>query len=314
MTPNHARLRDVLGPASLKSMDELAELYAAQQQAPELDSLDLGDWLPSFRRIARPLVRGELCFVMADTGVGKSMALQNIAVACARERSLFFELELPGALLWERWAALQLRKTCDEVNRIVKAGTIPPLNLDDCYVCDATRLTWEQMAECIEKHAPAKCGAKPLNVFVDYIGLMGSSGKSRYERVSVAAEDLKVLAKTTNTIVVASTQRARPDRDSGESGDTEPHLHDAKDSGSIENSAGMLLGMWRTDRETLRIKVLKNTKGKAGDVITCNIDGARMRITERVHGVTAQGLESAARFVETRGRAGSMGDGDKEAE
>ena len=301
-------LRDVLGPDSLKSMDELAAEYAKQQATPEIDSLDLGDWLPSFRRIARPLVRGELAFIMADTGVGKSMALQNIAVACARERSLFFELELPGTLLWERWAAHQLKRTCDEVSRIVRAGTTPPLGLDDCYVCDATRLSWEQMAECIEKHAPVKCGAKPLNVFVDYIGLMQAHGKSRYERVSVAAEDLKVLAKTTNTIVIASTQRARPDREGEEAGDTEPHLHDAKDSGSIENSAGLLLGMWRPYRDSLKIKVLKNTKGRAGDTIECNIDGARMRITER-----ARELGGAEQAAAERATARMMGESDREA-
>ena len=71
---------------------------------------------------------------------------------------------------------------------------------------------------------------------------------------------------------------ARPEKSKAS---LEPKLHDAKDSGSIENSAGLVLGAWRPDHGTMLIKVLKNTKGKSGIVIECNFDGSTMQLTER---------------------------------
>jgi hypothetical protein len=63
----------------------------------------------------------------------------------------------------------------------------------------------------------------------------------------------------------------------------EPSLHSAKESGSIENSCGLLLGAWRSSEDggLLNIRVLKSTKGGAGKHVKCNFDGSRMIITER---------------------------------
>jgi len=78
---------------------------------------------------------------------------------------------------------------------------------------------------------------------------------------------------------VIGTQIARPDRKRPQSN---IHLHDAKDSGSIENSGSLMLGLYRPDCSTLAVKILKNTKGNVGRTIMCNFDGATMQLTERV--------------------------------
>jgi replicative DNA helicase len=103
-------------------------------------------------------------------------------------------------------------------------------------------------------------------VMVDYVQLIRGAGKSRYENMSMVAEELKVIAKATNTILIIASQIAR--KEEGEIG-----LHDAKDSGSIENSCGLILGAWRDseDKNRMMLKVLKNTKGQSGRIIPCRI-------------------------------------------
>ena len=264
------------------SMTDLAADYAAYARQSDTIHLDLGDWLPSFKRLCRPLVPGELCFFMAGTGVGKSMILQNIAAACS-ETSIFFELELPKTLMFERFMARGHKRSCKEIEALYKAGKyLSTAMVNNIYVVDASRISAAKMEELIMGKAVKKIGGQPLVVFVDYIGLMASDGKSRYERTSVAAEDLKVLAKNTNTIVIASTQIHRP----GEDDNAELDIHSAKDSGSIENSCGLLIGAWRdtsSPHDTMWVKILKNTKGRSGDAIKCRLDGEKMLITEAAY-------------------------------
>jgi hypothetical protein len=259
-------------------MHELQAEYAYMVNHADECQFDLGNWLPSFRKQGiRPLIPGELCFIVADTGHGKSAALQNICAVYA-DSVLFFEMELPGTLMFERFAARGNNIECVEVERRYKAGN--PTNLagiQHIYDCDATGLTEDTIAKVITEEAPKVMNGRPVMVCVDYIGLMSASGKSRYERMSCAAEGLKRVAKDTNTIIFAASQRSR-----GEEEESEVGLHDAKDSGSIENSCGMMIGMWKDehDASTLWLRVNKNTKGGAGTLIKARFDGARMRIWE----------------------------------
>jgi len=264
----------------IHSMLDIVEDYKLYCRNSEVRALDLGKWIADFKPICRPLVPGELAFFMAGTGVGKSLILQSISINCC-ETSLFFEMELPKTLMFERFMASAHGMECKEVEQSFKQGKY--LSVSQCnhiFVVDASRITAQTMKDIIQKQCEKKIGGLPLVVFVDYIGLMASSGKSRYERTSVAAEDLKVLAKETNTIVIAATQVARPPEDDSTSNELD--IHSGKDSGSIENSCGLLVGAWR-DREEphkfMWMKILKNTKGKSGDCFKCNLDGARMRIT-----------------------------------
>lgn len=260
----------------VKSMRELEDDYKEFVKRTEACTLNLGRWLPSFNLSARGLVPGELAVIMADTGVGKTAILQNIAYH-SRLPVLMFEMELPGPLVFERFVQIEAKLPGDEVAMLYKRGTPPAWRMDNVYVCAESRMNPAEMERIIGL-AELKMGVRPVIVMVDYVGLLATPGTSRYERVSAAAEQMKVLAKSTNTVFVVASQIARKgDAESGE-----VSLHDAKDSGSIENSAGLVLGAWREDDgSTLKIKILKNTKGRAGRVIECNYDGERMVITEK---------------------------------
>lgn len=243
-------------------------------------AFDLGKFLPSLGRY-RPLVPGELVAVIADTGVGKTAILQNIA-RCARPLSvLFFELELPIELMFERAVAMANDVSCALVEREYRSGSKAAMHgVDHIYICDNARMTTADIERVIVQ-SELKIGRRPAVVCVDYIGLLSGGGK-RYERTSDAAEDLKRVAKSTGTIIILCAQVHRS-RESEEIG-----LHDAKDSGSIEASCGMVIGAWRDPTDpnggTMVLKVLKCTKGKAGMQVVCNFEGETLRITERALG------------------------------
>jgi replicative DNA helicase len=199
--------------------------------------------------------------------------------------TLFFELELPSELMFERFVQMEKDQTADEVENHYRsngAGIWKQFrNLNHIMVCGESGLTTTQIESFIYR-SELKGGMKPAVVIVDYIGLIrGETCRSRYEKLSATAEEMKVIAKRTRTIIVLGTQVARPDKSKPS---LEPKLHDAKDSGSIENSAGLVLGAWRPDHGTMMIKVLKNTKGKSGMTIECNFDGEKMHLSERTQG------------------------------
>lgn len=267
-------------PLPLYTIEEMEGLYIKMHSQEHENSVSLSSFLPSFSSL-RPFIPGEVIVLIASTGVGKTVVAQKIAQCASPLPTLFFELELPAELMFERFA--QMQNDCDgyEVESYYKKGRTPVAasfsGLKHVLLCPETGLTPDQIERYIERSA-LKFGRRPVLVVVDYLGLVRGRGISRYEVVSNAAESLRIIAKRTNTIVFSTVQISRPEkRNEG----LEVGLYDAKDSGSIENSASLVIGAWRPDRDTLMLKVLKNTKGYSGRTVECNFSGARMHISER---------------------------------
>jgi len=267
-------LRGVDLPVS--SIDDMERAYIAELERlrKEQSQVDLAAWLPSFRHHVRRLVPGEVVTVVADTGVGKSMVLQNVTMA-VKAPTLFFELELPESLMFERLAAMALGMPAGQLEADYSIGRRYQIKgLDHVFVCSSSGLTVDEMLDVTRK-AELKMGVRPAVVMIDYVQIVAGGFGKRYERTSDVAERLKVFAKQTETVVFVASQVGRKE-------EPEIHLHDAKDSGSIENSSGLVLGLWREpgNNDRIWVKVLKNTKGRAGHKVACRIDGPRLRITE----------------------------------
>jgi hypothetical protein len=259
-----------------------AECYAAYRQrinAIEEHAVDLGKWLPTLRHHARALLPGDLAVFLSDTGVGKTSALTNIAYSQAPLPTIFFELELAAEAMCERFISRDTGTETLDVERQTRKGhAFDVSGWSHVYICPESRMTIERMEEIIER-SELKIGKRPRLILVDYVGLMGGGGSGkRYERMSTIAEGLKVLARATDTVVIMASQvRREQDR-------TEIDLHDAKDSGSVENSAQLVMGAWRPQVDRMTIRILKQTK-RAGSVdIHCLFDGHRQRIVELVDG------------------------------
>lgn len=266
----------------LYTMAEIEPRYKKYANNPETESLNLGKWLPSFNRLRR-LMPGETVLIVGDTGAGKTALLQSIALAAAPLPTLLFEIELPAELLFERFISAKTKFKASEVEYNYSMGDelgVDSLNsyFQNLFICDDATLTLERMESMIIR-SELKIGVRPKIVLLDYAQLLQSTGESRYDKASNVAENIKRIAKSTKTIIIMASQRSRPGKDST----VEVGLHDAKESGSLENSSGLVLGTWRdpNDKGLLHLRVLKSTKGGAGIEVLCNFDGERMRITER---------------------------------
>lgn len=279
----------------LLKISELEPIYQRYVGRIDQSSLKLGNWLPTLGRHVRGLVPGELVLILGATGIGKTAVLSNIAVKAHPLPTLFFELELPPELMFERLislstSSLQQPISCENVERGYRAGdfvgqhAIEKGKLNHIYISTQPRLTIDEI-ERITVQSSLKIGERPKLVLLDYVGLVRGSGSSRYEKVSQVAEDLKVMAKATQTVVVVASQVSRRD----DAPTPEINLTDGKDSGSLENSAGLVLGVWRDQKDAAKMymKVLKNTKGSAGATIACNYNLGTLAITEMAEGYYA---------------------------
>jgi replicative DNA helicase len=223
-----------------------------------------------------------LVLLLGNTGAGKTALLQNLAVHARKLKTLMFEMELPAELLFERFVAIHGGMACKEVEEAYTKKTdrlgSEFLNkaFRNLFICPESKLTLADLEAIIVK-SELKIGAKPALVLIDYIQLMQGKG-SRYEKTSDIAEGLKVIAKSTKTIIVVSSQVARPQADN-----PEISIHSGKDSGSLENSAGLVLAGWRDaeNPKSIMLKVLKATKGGGGTEVECEFDGPTLRISQR---------------------------------
>ena len=258
----------------LLSASEIVEAYEKRVKATDENAVNLALWLPSFRHHTRPLMPGDMMLVLADTGVGKTGILTNIAYSQRHIPIVFFELELAPESMAERFIARDSKMESMEVERAVKAGKrFKSDGWSHVYFCPNSKMTVPEMEELIDK-SELKIGRRPALVLVDYVGLVSGGGGKRYERMSQIAEDMKRLARATNTVVCVASQVARKEDRINIS------LHDSKDSGSLENSAQLVIGAWRPQVDQMTLKILKQTRMAGQFEITCNYDGNRQMITE----------------------------------
>lgn len=77
--------------------------------------------------------------------------------------------------------------------------------------------------------------------------------------MSEACEETKRIAKKWNLIAVILSQIARNNRNEANTEEEirEVSLYDGKESGSLENSCSVLLGMWKTSTTEMKCRVVK---------------------------------------------------------
>lgn len=255
----------------IQTLSEMEDDYEDYVRRASSLQYDMSRWIPSLRGSVRPLVPGEVVTFLAGTGVGKTMILQNIALTSQIE-TLLFEVELPKELSFERFAAMTTNSSGAHVFSMYQTGAKldwKKARSSHISCVHQSKLTTARIETIIE-NAALKTVKRPALVLIDYVQLIGATGDSRYEKTSGVMEELKSVAKSTGTIIILASQIGRKDK---KNTDPSVGLNDGKDSGSIENSSGVVIGAWRDadDANRLWLRILKNTKGRSGTTVACRI-------------------------------------------
>lgn len=257
--------------------------------------------IPSLDRLMRGLMPGTVTTLVAKSRVGKSIIAQNIRRNIAHSVStcctVFFSLEMPIQLVWERDAQFALELPGHEVERRMREA---PENvahrmiahvsrsIPRSYTVTAAGLTLDDMLEycdMIEQHAQLPIAA----VLIDYLSLIRGPGKDAYNTTSGIARNLKPFAKDLDApvVVLCQVRRRGPDGEKVD-GSTAPTLEDPRDSGAIEEGSDSVIGAWRPKLEKIgeddriAFRLLKNRMGVAGpghDVV-CEINWRRLAVRE----------------------------------
>jgi len=233
----------------------------------------------------RGISDGQVLGIAARTNVGKTWMLSSIVdnIAVADFGQLILSLEMPGLEWAERQWAINDGVSTSEIENRVKTGPQATEAFDRRYrhtaVCDRPLRLDELPHICAETRALLTV---PLRVlFIDYLGLLLAQGKDAYERTSTIGRGLKQLAKEEQVAIIVAMQLNRAAGD----GSGEVTLEMMRDSGVIEESMDFLLGCWRpnfnnTGPDVMRVKVLKNRKGKGGGRIDLTFHQPSMKVIE----------------------------------
>ena len=236
-------------------------------------------------KIIMGLNNSDLILIASRPGMGKTSIALNIALHVARksEKSVaVFSLEMSREQLAMRLLSASAfidgkrlhtgRLKDDEWRRLAEsAKVISDANL---LINDDASLTVTEMnAQC---RRLSNLGL----VVIDYMQLMsaatnerGYRGENRVQIVTEISRTMKVMAKELNVPVICLSQLNREGEKRGKD-DRRPLLSDLRESGSIEQDADIVMGLYRDDYYNAESEepniaeciILKNRRGETGTV------------------------------------------------
>ena len=258
--------------------DGMSEAAASGNRLPGLST-----GLPDLDDLILGMNKSELIIIAARPGMGKTSIALNIALSVAltqRKKVAVFSLEMSREQLVTRLLSraslvpaskLFTGQLTDQQWRDVAAAA-NSLSATDILIDDNSSLTVADMnAQCRT--------VRDLDlVIIDYLQLMQSAGsgrgwsnESRTQAVSDISRMMKIMAKQLNVPVICLSQlnRAAETRQ-----DKRPLLSDLRESGSIEQDADVVIGLYREGYHNRECEnpnlaeaiVLKNRKGQTGTV------------------------------------------------
>lgn len=224
------------------------------------------------------LTAGQIVIPIARTGAGKSAWLATVAHNVRQAPHLVVSLELTAAEFWYRLGKIarffQPNLTEEELiheyrnvrffDRRIKPGEL-------------TRLCEEFVDDV---------GSDPASVTLDYIGYAAKAypGGSQYERTTNCVMSLKEEAKAGAFVLAAPHQAGR-----GAAGGQRVKSEDARDSGAIEDTADVLMSLYRPSDAApspvfdgiVHAEILKNRNGRTGATVPLVFAMASMLLVEK---------------------------------
>ena len=270
-----------LMPVSAVVQNVFDELSAAAASGSKIPGIPTG--FPDLDKTTLGLNPSELVLVAGRPGMGKTSIALNMALHIAmteKKTVAIFSLEMSREQLTMRLlsraamvplANLLTGQLSEQQWRSV-AEAAQTLSATDIRIDDNPTLSVSDMN--------AQCRRVPnlSLVVIDYLQLLQSAGsghnwsnESRTQAVSDISRMMKIMAKELNVPVVCASQLSRANEARQ---DKRPMLSDLRESGSIEQDADVVIGLYREGYYNKECEnpnhaeaiILKNRKGQTGTV------------------------------------------------
>lgn len=219
----------------IKSMTEIGVSYRALK-VTNPNGLKFGyDEIDKY--IKPGVLPGQVVVILANTGVGKTLLLCNLAFHMRHRHVLFISLEMTSEEVYERMRRLYLFHYPHATDSQLEAA------YGRVFVCDENRLG-ERDFDMLAAEYELEMGARPEVAFVDYLQYYarGAVGNSPYEKASNAMMQLKAEAKRGKLSIFVPSQVNRQSKDG------RPLVIDGgRDAGTIEETGDFVLSLYRPD-------------------------------------------------------------------
>lgn len=163
---------------------------------------------------------GQLTFLLARTGVGKTWWLINVAANTPEVPTIIFSLEMHGRYIMERIASVHTGTGTKEIETQLRAGdrclplerTVRDFPL--LMIEDEPDIGLGDMTETINSYVELH-GIQPRLILVDYLELIRAYSDNQMAKVQELARALKVFSREHDVAVVCLHQVKRGDHNSG---------------------------------------------------------------------------------------------------
>ena len=275
------RLDSELEPVSKVLADVYESILQASQDGSGLPGIQTG--LPDLDNAIMGLNKSDLIIIASRPGMGKTSIALNIGLHSARSSGkavAVFSLEMSREQLAMRLLSSESkidgkklqtgRISAAEWPRLATAAS--GISASEILINDNPSLSVVDMnAQCRR--------VKNLGlVIIDYLQLLQSAtgasryqGENRTQAISDITRMMKIMAKELNVPVICLSQLSRANE--GRS-NKRPTLSDLRESGSIEQDADIVLGLYREDYYTDEVIeqniaeciILKNRRGETSTI------------------------------------------------
>lgn len=225
------------------------------------------------------LKENDLVIVAGATGGGKSgFALNLIEDLSTVYKCLYFNLEMVHEELLQRLVAINSRLPQDIVSKYkeLSNGQVNSVNkaINDYTQREIHVVSKSQTLDTIRANIAANCSEEHMIVIIDHIGLIGTRGKTAYERMTEVAKELRKYSLDFNCTIIGLCQLNREATKTAGS----PKLSMLRDSGEIEQSASKVLFVWHDD--TSYSLVLEKNRGGGLGVVNISYNKPSQRMEE----------------------------------
>ena len=277
---------ELLGTASGKrlwSVNEAGAKYRKRKAEGDGIAFGFGELDSWFAPGMEP---GDLIIPLAKTGVGKTNLLVNICYYTRLTPTIMATLEMTASQVYER-----LRRVYHFHHPLAEDWEVEEA-FQNLRIVDENRLREGDLAALCDEYKD-EMGFRPQVAMVDYLGYYakGCKGSGAYEKTTNAVMALKAEAKDGEVALITPHQVNRMAQDG------KPiEASDARDSGAVEETADLLLSLYRPDEAieggrdavpsgVVRLGALKNRKGAKGMATSLMFSAASLVLVD--HGTPA---------------------------